>query len=189
MNKPKKPKKISFRLHDRTPSPAPSDPYAVLDRAVAAWHPHLAAAKVVIAWKDFTPDKDGHVVLGKAKKAADLDRHMHDVDFVIFLNEEAWVGELNDAQRLALIDHECAHCGVDVDENGDPRLDDSGRVVYRMRKHDLEEFHAVVRRHGTWLRDIEDMVSAAMEHKKKSPLFRVAEGSGGEGVAGGGDAA
>ncbi len=41
-------------------------------------------------------------------------------------------------------------------EEGQPLHDDNDCIVYRLRKHDLEEFRAVVDRHGFYKSDIEE---------------------------------
>ncbi len=53
---------------------------------------------------------------------------------------------LDDAQRYALLDHELCHCIIEENEDGDE--------VMAMVGHDLEEFRAIVQRHGLWLDDV-----------------------------------
>lgn len=42
-----------------------------------------------------------------------------------------------------------------LDASGAPAIDERGRVTYRIRKHDLEEFSTIAERYGCWKRDIE----------------------------------
>lgn len=165
-------KKISYRLVPRDGDEG-RKVYAVLDRLIERYHEHLTNARIAVAWNlTWQPDVDGRCVLGKAKKATDLDRELAPYDLVIMLRQE-WYSkpEVTDAQREALIDHELEHCEVMRDDNGEPKRDTKDRVVYRIRKHDLEEFSDVVRRHGLWKRDIEDFAAAlerAQQTKGKS---------------------
>lgn len=178
----KKPKKVAIRVMDRY---SHETMYAMLDEVVQKWHGHLTDASIVLAWNtSWSADADGRLVLGKCKKASDLDRELfastadegeqRQLDFVILLNEEAW-HEMGPAQQTALLDHEVSHCAIAEDENGHPKHDECGRVCYRIKKHDLEEFRDVVSRHGAYKSDIEAFVRAAVEGKK-APLLKVAEG-------------
>jgi hypothetical protein len=146
--------------------------YDLLRDLVVSYHDHLANAHISLAWcHSWKPDKDGRLVLGKCRKAADLDRQLHDRDFVILLNEVAWKGsDFDDHKRRALLDHELCHCDVEVDEEGEVVCNAAGRAVYRIRKHDLEEFQAIVNRHGLWKADIEEFVRVAQK-SKAAPLF------------------
>ncbi len=48
------------------------------------------------------------------------------------------------------------HAEVRLNKYGEPATDERGRRVYRIRKHDLEEFRAIVERYGCYKRDLED---------------------------------
>jgi hypothetical protein len=104
---------------------------------------------------------DGRLTLGKCKKASDLDRELSQWDFVILLRKAFWTHEgVTFAQRRALLDHELCHAAVALDGHGQPVRDERDRIVYRTRKHDLEEFTAIVERHGCWMRDLELFAAA-----------------------------
>lgn len=139
-------------------------------KTVAAFK-ELAPAKIAIAWMiRVKADKDGHVKLGKMKKASELDRELHGFDAVLILNEEHW-RVLEPPQRLALVDHELCHLAPSLDPvTLDQREDAHGRKLWRIRKHDLEEFRGTVERNGLYLADIADFVRAAHE-SKAMPLF------------------
>ncbi len=171
----KKPKhkKVNVELVKRENG---SVPYALLDQCIEKWHPDLveASVNVAIAWKkSLRADKDGKMVLGKAKKTSDLEREFKEYDAVVFLNSDTW-DTLTEAQWLALIDHELCHLTVDKDENGKPKEDENGRPCVRLRRHDLEEFRDVVRRHGMYLDDIREFVMALKDAKSK-PLLKIME--------------
>jgi hypothetical protein len=63
-------------------------------------------------------------------------------------------------QRTALLDHELCHAAVKLDKHGETTVDARGRVIYRTRKHDLEEFSSIVERHGLWTSDLERFAAA-----------------------------
>jgi hypothetical protein len=120
---------------------------------------------------DVKADRDGHLTLGRCKKATDLDREFREFDVVILLNAQAWK-ELEPKQRVALVDHELCHATVATDKNGENVLDERDRLCYRMKKHDIEEFNEVVRRHKMYKSDIAEFVKEALgPHAGEKPLF------------------
>lgn len=136
--------------------------YSTLRELVAAHHDELAEARIALVWAfAWKPDKDDHLVWGKAKKVSTLEQQFHPHDFVIQLNAVVWK-ELGDMPRKALLDHELSHCGSRVS-------DQTGETTYCLRKHDVEEFSSIVRRYGLWRTDIESFVNAALG-KDKAPL-------------------
>jgi len=161
-----KPKSISYEL---APREGNESLYAMLDGLIEEHHEHLTNARIALAWNlTWQPDVDGRCTLGKCKRASDLDRELAPYDFVIMLRHEFFENpEVTDAQRLALIDHELCHAEVALEDNDEPKVDTKGRTVYRIRKHDIEEFSSVVARHGIWRRDIEDF-AAMLERARKT---------------------
>lgn len=160
------------RTHDDT------CPYGYIDRLVQAHHEGLRQARIAVAWLlDVKADKDGHLTLGRMRKASDLDREFRDFDLVVLLNSKAWK-ELGAKQRAALVDHELCHATVAEDKNGEPIKDERDRLCYRMRRHDIEEFNAVVKRHGCYLSDVAEFVRQAMHNPTPQALFDMAEKNG-----------
>jgi hypothetical protein len=157
-----KPKSVSYRLISRDDPTMGPGMYALLDELVDAHHSDLREARIALAWcMSWKPDVDGRVTLGQCKKASDLDRELAPFDFVILLRRAFWLDlRVNDAQRAALLDHELCHAARKFDDNGEPVVDERGRNVYRVRKHDIEEFTAIVHRHGTYKADLEDFAAA-----------------------------
>lgn len=166
-------KPINFELVEEwedKKAKVPGEPYALLADARERWHPHLSEARIVLAWrKNWTSDRDGNLVLGKCQKASDLHRWLAPYDFVILLNQEAWP-ELTPAQRLALVDHELCHAQVTQGEDGRPKRDEVGRPVFRVRRHDIEEFREIASRHGCYKADLEAFVRAALASKDVLPF-------------------
>lgn len=136
--------------------------YELLDELVSAHHDQVINARFALAWnRTWKPDSDGHVKLGMCRKASDLDRELAPYDFVVILREDFWTSPaVDDKQRRALLDHELCHASVKYDKDGEPARDAKDRVIYRIRKHDIEEFSEIVARHGTWKRDLESFAAA-----------------------------
>lgn len=122
---------------------------------IAAHHSHLSDVPIVYIFRDPAAVARGRVVLGRARRVAGLNAFLaalaageaaeDDAEdhsfFVMEIALEEWEGATR-AERAAVVDHELCHFGV-TDE-GDLEI----------RGHDLEEFDAVVRRHGLWREDV-----------------------------------
>lgn len=169
--KAKKPRTVNFELISEANREG-MVPYSILKDLRDKYHRHLKEARIALAWrKNFKTDRDGHIILGKCVKASELHRQLAPYDFVILLNEEVWKAtQFTEEKKRALIDHELCHAAVATDRNGDPVRNDQGRIVYRMRKHDIEEFRDIVQRHGCYKQDLEAFAEAIM-HRKDHPLF------------------
>ena len=159
-NKAKR-KKVSYEIIERDSVPG-FTMYALLDELVRAHHTDLHRARIALAWcTSWEPDVDGRVTLGKCKKASDLDRELFAFDFVILLRRAFWTHlQVTEAQRTALLDHELSHGALKLDSHGEPVVDERDRLVYRIRKHDIEEFTDIVARHGCYKADLERFASA-----------------------------
>lgn len=168
-----KAKKVNFKLIPEMDEGHEPEPYELLREVRDNWHSELDAAKIALAWKlREQSDMDGHLVLGKCIKVSDLQKEFAEYDFIILLNKEIWEMEFTRAMKVALLDHEMCHAAVATDdETGEVKRDDRGRIVYRMRKHDIEEFQSVVRHHGCYKRDLERFARELMD-KSRNPLFR-----------------
>lgn len=178
--KPKKRKKVTVQLIKEKHAGETTEPYRLLSEIRSKEHAHLADAKIGMAWRlGWRSDTDGHLRLGQLKKRSDLDRELDGFDFIILLNKEAWP-TLNDKQKRALVDHELCHAQLAYDSDGEPKKDDRGRLVCRIRKHDVEEFRCIVDRHGIWTQDLAAIAKAGINDAKR-PLLGVAEGAGGSG--------
>ena len=162
----KGPKKIAYTVIAKD-SDAGIEMYPILDELVADFHDDLYRARIVCAWcTSWKPDPEGHVTIGKCKRASDLDRELANYDFVILLSQFFWT-TANAKQRRALLDHELCHAAVKYDDaSGDPAQDARGRTIYRTRKHDIEEFQEIVARHGCYKRDLEAFAKALIKSRQ-----------------------
>jgi hypothetical protein len=174
-----KPKRVLYELIKPTDTFLSGLPYELLAEIRAEHHFDTSEAKIALAWKKGTkPDVDGHILLGRCVKASDLQREFVDFDFVIVLNQEIWEDpEFDREKKLALLDHEMTHVTRVLDVDGEPVVDTKNRPVWRVRKHDIEEFTAVISRHGCYKRDLEQFAEA-LQAKKKVPLFNNETSSG-----------
>lgn len=82
-------------------------------------------------------------------------------DFIITLDAE-YCRECGDAEFMALVEHELYHAAQETDAFGAPKFSRStGRPVFTIRGHDVEEFVGVVRRYGADAAGIRAIVDAA----------------------------
>lgn len=161
----KAPKSLTYVLISRE-SEWGREMYELLYGLVDAHHDELSqcGVRIALAWcTSWRADVDGRLTLGKCVKASELHRELAPFDFCILLNRDFWRNErVTAVQRRALLDHELMHAAVARDENGDLKVDERGRVMYRLRKHDLEEFRDIVARHGCYKSDIEEFMKAVV---------------------------
>ncbi|HEV2779102.1 MAG TPA: putative metallopeptidase [Actinophytocola sp.] len=142
----------------------------IVEKLVPEHHEHLARTDVTIrcVFRDTAAKSRGWIVLGKARKVSGLAAHLvglvrkDDLGddpadfFVIEVPHEPWVN-LTQEQRIALVDHELCHFWVALpDDPDEPR-----RLV--ILGHDLEEFKAIVERHGLWKPDVKSFAKAASQ--------------------------
>jgi hypothetical protein len=166
-------KKVNFELITNEES----EPYQLLDEVRLAFHEELHGAHIALAWrKELKADTDGHLILGKCVKASDLQRELSEWDFVILLNKEVWVNRAFVVEKKkALLDHELCHAAPVFDEEGEPKRDERDRLIWRIRKHDIEEFQGIIERHGCYKSDLERFAAAIL--KRQGEIFSTAEGT------------
>lgn len=89
-------------------------------------------------------------------------------DFLIVLDRDYWL-DSDPMAREILIFHEAMHCDHAKDKYGAPRFDkDTGRPVWGIRGHDVEEFNEVVRRYGAHSHEIKSFLAAAGANLNKN---------------------
>lgn len=166
-------KKVAYAVIERKgPNNRILDIYKLMEQLIADHHKHLKDAKMVIAycytWKE---DKDGRLKIGDAKKAGEIDRQLHNCDWVILINDTTWNhSTFSDDQKRALMDECLCRCDISRDDEGQPRLDENGRVVYVKRKPDVVAFSEVVARHGIWTHDLERLAGQIADAQSR-PLL------------------
>lgn len=77
------------------------------------------------------------------------DRTMGRGDVEILIDYDWWTNEASDQEQEALLDHELHHAEVKM-KDGQPKRDNLGRPLIRLRKHDVEVgwFDIIALRHG-----------------------------------------
>jgi hypothetical protein len=169
-------KKVNFQLiPEQDAQGVIPAPYVLLQDIRNQHHHDTREARVALAWKLKTPaDKDGHIVLGKCIKVSDLHREFADYDFIITLNKEFWEdAAVTKDQQIALLDHEMCHAAPTCNsETGEHEVDERGRYMFRMRRHDVEEFYEIVQRNGLWKRDL-IAFAKVLQDKRNAPMFAV----------------
>lgn len=166
------PKKVNYEIIKRQNEDGVVHPiYQLMDRLIGSDHTELVEANIALAWNHgVKPDRDGHVMLGQARKTGELERQLHGFDIIIVLNSEWWNdAEVTDRQREALLFHELCHPRPVLDENGDPKVDENGKIVWYNRKHDVEEFRTVIQKYGLYKADLEDMAAAMVQARNSDP--------------------
>lgn len=134
----------------------------IAERIIPLHHPYLVDARVDYVFTDKVPKQGGKEVWGTMRKVtsltaylgADSNSQAHGEAapfFVMVISRPVW-DELDAKKREALVDHELCHAFCELDEEGAPKLS----IV----PHDLEEFQAIVKRHGLWRQDVERFVEA-----------------------------
>jgi predicted metallopeptidase len=133
-------------------------------------HLHLQRIPIAGCFRSKAKTKHGKIVVATAGivsgRTAWLSRAAYagGADFyLIEVAQDEW-DILDEAQRKAVIDHELLHCaGPDAD---------SGRLG--IRGHDVQEFAAIIARHGCWTPDLIPFVQQAKQ--LELPLQLVAGG-------------
>lgn len=84
-------------------------------------------------------------------------------DFLIVL-DHAWWEIASLRSREILVFHELKHCAQRHNKLGEAMFErDSGRPVWNIVGHDVEEFTSVVGRYGAWNAELAEFINAAKE--------------------------
>ncbi|NTG09253.1 hypothetical protein G6L25_18980 [Agrobacterium rhizogenes] len=140
-------------------------------------HAHLADAHIGYLWTIVENNRKGKQVIGQCEEGkpqgamgkwsrARAEQQVIEwfgsvPDFIITLDAN-YCAQCGDAEFMALVEHELYHAAQDVDEFGQPKFSKStGRPVFTLRGHDVEQFIGVVRRYGVDASGVREMVDAA----------------------------
>ena len=153
-----------------TYKPADDDCLSIITRTLELYHGPLRDAGVTVqALFAYPPvDKEGESTgkpalkhHGRAASACirttKLEERVLDAsDLEIKIDWENWT-TMDEAEQIALIDHELYHRTLKLDKEGGVKRDDHDRPLFDRREHDREAgwFDVVAKRHG----------SKSMEHK------------------------
>lgn len=160
--------------------PADEEVMDLLQRALRSYHPSLVQENVVIRVVMVEPDKDpetlmpkapaltvgGFPVLAKVKLASGTERAAGGYDVVISINDWRWE-QLEEAHKLACLDHELEHVVLDVDRDGLTKRTETGRAKLRTRPDDymINGFDSVAQRHGQNSIEVLQLRGTALSHQ------------------------
>lgn len=121
---------------------------AIVQEIVAKDHRHLERAKILVLGKPKASMRGGKVNIAKAKRATEalnalVREELGAVHYLIEVGVDIW-DELDSKKRRIVLDHELCHF---------TGQDDKGK--WQLVGHDVEEFTAIIRRHGAWTVDLE----------------------------------
>lgn len=135
----------------------------IAESIIPQYHPHLVGVKICYLLKITPPPKKKKkadneaskpkkkITMAYTKKVSAQTNVIGDKDytFLIVFDYNVWQN-ISDAGRLALVDHELCHCGMS--EEGEYLI-----------PHDVEEFKAVIDRHGFWKSDVKNFAQSVLE--------------------------
>lgn len=126
-------------------------------------HAHLRDATIGFLWCSIPNARQMNAVVGqaeilqlqggrwsKARQEMQIEGWFGELpDFLITLHAD-YADQCSDAAFCALVEHELLHCGQARDAFGAPRFSKmTGRPIFAIRGHDVEEFVSIVARYGT----------------------------------------
>lgn len=137
-------------------------------------HEHLSDAEIGFLWTNADYKSKMRTIVGTAeqpksgnkwsaqRKDFQLMQWFGDIpDFVITLQAH-YFASVGNPERCALIEHELYHCAQSIDQYGLPRFSkQTGKPIYTVRGHDVEEFVGVVRRYGAEASGVDELVRVA----------------------------
>jgi hypothetical protein len=123
---------------------------------IPLFHPELATARFKYVFVDKASQKNGKPVRGKVRRITGILDFLIDTDFLMEIALDCW-NEMQDSQRKALIDHLLESC------TGEENEEDGGAMKWGVREPDVQEFAAILRRHGAWHEDLAAFTTIAKE--------------------------
>lgn len=141
----------NFKKFDKAP-----EVQLVARDIIEAHHRHLVEAKMLYLFRFGTWKVNRKIRGGSAEKCSGKIKFLTGADFIITINGECWP-HMDTKTQCALVDHELCHCGKgDNDADGNP--------TWYIEPHTVEDFAAVIRRHGLWGEDIMKIAKAMKDN-------------------------
>jgi len=123
-------------------------------RLIPHYHPELATARIKYIYVNEGSKRAGKSVLGKVRKVSGALEFLLQQDFIVEVALNTW-NDLTEQHRTALVDHLLERCfGEEDEKNG-------GAMKWSVREPDVQEFSAILQRHGAWTEDLQSFVSIA----------------------------
>jgi len=175
-SKEKKRRRVTVQFLERMHAGKVTEPYEIMDRIIKTERADLKDTKIGFAWRiGWREDADKVLTIGQCRKRGDLDRELDTYDFIILLNKEAWP-TFDDEKKNRVIFHELEHAQISLDSNGEPKRDDRGRLVCRIRKHDFADFRSVIKKYG-WQDDLSELAKAGIADTERPLLAEMTKKS------------
>jgi hypothetical protein len=147
------------------------EPARIAAELIPQYHAHLIDARILYLFTTQQRKKCDRARLASAQKFSDLQRYLSSLhfadgreasiftgaDFLMLVGRVEWE-DLTTAQRRALVDHELSHMGR-VEKITDTGVEGRWAIL----GHDLEEFAAVIQRHGLWRQEARDMAQVMQQ--------------------------
>lgn len=151
-------------------------------------HDHLKEASIGVLWTNAPNSRQMRDIAGTAQLAkppqsagtwakvawAQQMREWFGIipDFLVTLYAP-YAADSDDAGFCALVEHEVYHCAQAIDQFGCPKFSKTtGRPVFAMRGHDVEEFVGIVRRYGAGA--AAGSTAALIDASKRAPEISLA---------------
>ncbi len=122
---------------------------------IGQYHDHLATARIKYVFKEKSGKKGGRVVPGKPRKISGVLEFLLEADFLIEVGLDWWNDASSEA-RTALVDHLLECCHGEEDEK-------TGAMKWSLRDPDVHEFPTILRRRGSWNKELEELVEVSKE--------------------------
>jgi hypothetical protein len=120
----------------------------MMQTLIARYHPHLALVEkeIAVVFREKAAEKAGKVIMGGTAKMgwqiAVVTDKKFEHKFIIELGADVWENELDETQKLALLDHHL--CAMKVEDDG------QGGYKYSLRPADFVGYKEEVERWGMW---------------------------------------
>lgn len=138
-------------------------------------HEHLLHADIGVLWTSVANSSKGMRILAQAespfprgdkwskgRQLWQLEQWFGTVPDFVLTFDAHYALEADDWQFCATCEHELCHCAQMLDEEGCPRVnEETGKPLFRLVGHDVEEFVTVVERYGAKAARVEALVEAA----------------------------
>lgn len=118
---------------------------------IKKYHNHLINANIRYLFRRGPWTSKKRETLGQATKVSGVDQFLTGLDFIIMINVAVW-NQLDQKEKIALVDHELEHCCEEDDK-------------YFIQGHDVEDFLAVIKRNGFWSPDLKRIEAEAVQGK------------------------
>jgi hypothetical protein len=113
-------------------------------------HPRLTTARICFVFRKTAQSSKGRKVLAHVSTIPAKEQVFLEYDFLAWVSKEDWE-RLSQEKREALIDHELCHMTI------------NNQNIWSIIGHDIEEFVAVIKRHGNWNRSLQEAEAALAE--------------------------